>query len=179
MRKLTDKQQVFINEYLKTWNATEAARRAGYSEKTARQMGAENLSKPYISAEIAKRIQEQTMRADEALVRLSKQARSSFADITKIAGGLPFIDWEKAVETGAIDNIREITFKKGSVTVKLHDSQSALVHILRQLQLEAGEPTQRIAHEHSGTITHEERVNRLAGLLDAARDRRTRRATDD
>ena|SRR3990167_7779780 len=171
--KFTDKQQAFINEYLKCWNATEAARRAGYSERSAQQIGSENLLKPVISFEIRRRIDEQTMSADEALLRLSNQARATFGDVVKLQGGLPFIDWEKAVAIGAIDNIKEITFKEGSVTVKLHDSQAALVHILRQLQLKSGEPTERVEH------THEERANRITEIFDTARDRRARRATDD
>ncbi|MDP0070209.1 terminase small subunit, partial [Glaesserella parasuis] len=43
--KLTDKQQRFVEEYLIDLNATQAAIRAGYSADTARQIGAENLSK--------------------------------------------------------------------------------------------------------------------------------------
>ena len=43
---LTDKQQRFIQEYLKDCNATQAAIRAGYSEDCAKQIGSENLSKP-------------------------------------------------------------------------------------------------------------------------------------
>ncbi|MGX2974477.1 terminase small subunit [Ursidibacter arcticus] len=46
--KLTDKQQRFVEEYLIDLNATQAAIRAGYSAETARQIGAENLSKPVI-----------------------------------------------------------------------------------------------------------------------------------
>lgn len=53
--KLTAKQQRFIEEYLVDLNATQAAIRAGYSEKTAGFIGAENLKKPNIAAEIAKR----------------------------------------------------------------------------------------------------------------------------
>lgn len=49
---LTPKQQAFADYYLETGNATEAARRAGYSEDTARQIGAENLTKPAIVAYI-------------------------------------------------------------------------------------------------------------------------------
>lgn len=45
---MNDQQKKFADYYIEYGNATEAARRAGYSEKTARQMGAENLSKPYI-----------------------------------------------------------------------------------------------------------------------------------
>jgi phage terminase small subunit len=44
-RKLTEKQERFIDYYIETGNATEAARRAGYSEKTAKQIGNENLTK--------------------------------------------------------------------------------------------------------------------------------------
>ncbi len=50
---LTDKQQRFVEEYLDDLNATQAAVRAGYSEDTARQIGAENLSKPVIADAIA------------------------------------------------------------------------------------------------------------------------------
>jgi phage terminase small subunit len=52
-KKLTDKQEMFCKEYLIDLNATQAAIRAGYSEKTARQGGAENLSKPNIQERIA------------------------------------------------------------------------------------------------------------------------------
>ena len=46
--KLTPKQAMFVKEYLIDLNATQAAIRAGYSEKTARVIGIENLSKPVI-----------------------------------------------------------------------------------------------------------------------------------
>ncbi len=52
--ELTAKQAAFVEEYLIDRNATQAAIRAGYSQDTARQMGSENLAKPYI----AKNIQE-------------------------------------------------------------------------------------------------------------------------
>lgn len=51
-KKLTAKQKMFCKEYLIDLNATQAAIRAGYSEKTAGVIGDENLKKPYISAEI-------------------------------------------------------------------------------------------------------------------------------
>ena len=46
--KLTPKQQRFVEEYLIDLNATQAAIRAGYSNKTAGQVGYENLRKPEI-----------------------------------------------------------------------------------------------------------------------------------
>ncbi|MBQ8885340.1 MAG: terminase small subunit [Clostridia bacterium] len=45
---MTPKQQRFCDYYLQTGNATEAAKMAGYSEKTARAIATENLTKPYI-----------------------------------------------------------------------------------------------------------------------------------
>ena len=63
--KLTLKQQKFVAEYLKTGNATEAARRAGYSEKTAAKIGVENLQKPVIRGAI-KEAKSKVM--DEAIV---------------------------------------------------------------------------------------------------------------
>ena len=53
-KKLTPKQNCFGDEYLIDLNATRAAIRAGYSPRTARQIGDENLSKPVIAAAVAK-----------------------------------------------------------------------------------------------------------------------------
>jgi phage terminase small subunit len=52
-KKLTAKQERFIQEYLISLNATDAAIKSGYSEKTAYAIGNENLSKPIIKAAIA------------------------------------------------------------------------------------------------------------------------------
>lgn len=49
---LTAKQAAFVQEYLVDFNATQAAIRAGYSEKTAGKIGFENLQKPEIQAAI-------------------------------------------------------------------------------------------------------------------------------
>jgi phage terminase small subunit len=51
---MTPKQERFIQEYLVDGNATQAAVRAGYSEKTAYNIGFENVNKPEIAAAIAK-----------------------------------------------------------------------------------------------------------------------------
>lgn len=57
-KKLTAKQKRFCDEYLIDLNATQAAIRAGYSEKTAYSIGQENLKKPEISEYIEKRMAE-------------------------------------------------------------------------------------------------------------------------
>lgn len=56
--KMTNKQKRFCDEYLIDMNATQSAIRAGYSPKTAKVIGNENLSKPYVKAYIDKRLKE-------------------------------------------------------------------------------------------------------------------------
>ena len=49
---MNGRQKAFADYYIECGNAAEAARKAGYSVNTARQMGKENLTKPYISGDI-------------------------------------------------------------------------------------------------------------------------------
>ena len=56
---LNERQKAFADYYIQTGNATEAAIKAGYSEKTAYSIGNENLKKPEISAYIGERMAEQ------------------------------------------------------------------------------------------------------------------------
>ena len=83
-KKLTDKQQAFIEAYLTSWNATQAAIDAKYSPKTARVTGPENLSKPAIQEAIQARLTELKMSADEVLTRLTEHARGSLEDFLQI-----------------------------------------------------------------------------------------------
>ena len=55
--KLTLKQQRFADEYIISGNATDAAIKAGYSKRTARSIGQENLTKPDIKAYIDERLE--------------------------------------------------------------------------------------------------------------------------
>ena len=78
-QKLTQKQQRFVDEYIISGNATQAAIKAGYSKKTARFVGAENLTKPNIKVELEKRNDEiksqKTMDMQEVMERLAAIAR--------------------------------------------------------------------------------------------------------
>lgn len=77
-RPLTPKQEMFVREYLIDLNATQAAIRAGYSAKTARQIGEENLSKPDIAAAVQagmnKRAEKALITADEVLANIKRLA---------------------------------------------------------------------------------------------------------
>lgn len=82
--KLTKKQEMFVEEYIIDLNATQAAIRAGYSKKTARQIGEQNLSKLDIRKAIDERLAEKKerliMKQDEILERLTQQGRRESTD---------------------------------------------------------------------------------------------------
>lgn len=84
-RKLTKKQQLFVDEYLIDLNATQAAIRAGYSTQTAYSIGEENLKKPEIKNAIEKALAERSRRtgisADRIINELAKIAFVNPADI--------------------------------------------------------------------------------------------------
>ena len=76
---MTERQKRFCDEYLIDLNATQAAIRAGYSEKSATVIGAENLTKPYIREYIDKRLAEKDAsiiaNQDEVLAYLTQVLR--------------------------------------------------------------------------------------------------------
>ncbi|MCG0567637.1 terminase small subunit [Lactiplantibacillus plantarum] len=78
-RKLTPKQQRFADEYIKSGNAADAARKAGYSNRSARSVGQENLTKPdikqYIDERMAEIASKRIMDATEAVELLTSIAR--------------------------------------------------------------------------------------------------------
>jgi phage terminase small subunit len=82
---MTPKQERFVQEYLIDLNATAAAKRAGYSAKTAHVIGQENLSKPEISFALAAAQQQRGERTEITADRVLKElARIAFFDIRKL-----------------------------------------------------------------------------------------------
>lgn len=146
------KQIVFVDEYLRTWNATRAAKAAGYSEKTARSMGSENLTKPDIKALIEKRLAEFKMEADEVLVLLAAHARASLEPFIKVTkDGFIYFDFSqlsavehmhlikkiKSKRTRRIDGPRDHAkeWEDEIVEIELVDSQAALFVLAKYHQL--------------------------------------------
>lgn len=84
MAKLTAKQQRFCDEYLIDLNATQAAIRAGYSKKTAKQIGQENLTKldikEYIEKRMAEKEKELIADQDEVMKYLSAVMRREMTE---------------------------------------------------------------------------------------------------
>lgn len=75
--KLTPKQKAFADYYIETGNAAEAARKAGYSEKSARVVGAENLTKPNISEYITSRMKP----VEEKRIATADEVMQFFSDV--------------------------------------------------------------------------------------------------
>ena len=101
MAKLTPKQQRFGEEYLKELNATKGAIRAGYSEKTAKSIGQENLTKPDIQKAIEeaqnKRTEQTQIDAAYVLKRLVEIDQMDVLDIMDDQMKIrPVNEWPKA-----------------------------------------------------------------------------------
>lgn len=89
--KLTEKQRRFVDYYVETGNASEAARRAGYSEKTAGWIGQENLQKPTIKAAVDARLKEledkRIAKADEVMQFLTSTLRGEVKEERVVVEG--------------------------------------------------------------------------------------------
>lgn len=132
---LNYKQQAFVEYYLTAWNATEAARLAGY--KHPHVQGARLLSDIRVRAAIDERLRQLSMGADEVLARLSQHASASMEDFIDYSWGVPRIDLQKAATAGKLHLIKKLSYdKEGRLSgIELHDSQSALVQIGRYHKL--------------------------------------------
>lgn len=97
--KLTEKQEKFCDEYIKLGNAKEAAINAGYSKRTAKSIGAENLTKPdlkkYIDERMAQLASERIMSAQEILERLSLIASAEITETVVVANAEGYSEVEK------------------------------------------------------------------------------------
>lgn len=142
-KKLTPKQELFISEYLLDFNATRAAKAAGYSDQTAYKMGYENLLKPQIREEIKKHI-DKALEDNEITLKseiLSELRAIAFADISrdvqivtntitdedgkeKQYQTVEFTDTKDSDQTRAISSIK--ISDKGAIEVKYHSKERAL-----------------------------------------------------
>lgn len=109
-RELTPLQRLFVLEYLKDFNATQAAIRAGYSEKTASQIAYELLQNPLVVAQIenekAQRLDRLQVDADWMLKRLIHEAEADLAELYDDDGRLkPVNEWPEIWRKGLVAGI--------------------------------------------------------------------------
>ena len=152
-KKLTAKQEKFVEEYLVDLNATAAARRAGYSEKTADRIAYVLLRNAEIQDAIQARRQElakNTITPEQVIAEYEKIARADIKDFlsfeTKkvLAGydketGEPIYEYRQVVEmkpSSEVDGtlINEVSLSdRGTLRVKLYDKLAALEKIGKHL----------------------------------------------
>ncbi len=139
---LTDKEERFCQEYIIDLNATQAAIRAGYSEKTARQIGSDNLSKADIQERLTELKKDRSIRTQVTADRVLKEFASiGFANIQDFLNSdlsVRNIKILKRKQSAAISSIKKTTFEtetgvKTQIEFKLHDKVKALEDIGRHI----------------------------------------------
>lgn len=160
-KQLTDKERRFVEEYCSNFNATQAALRAGYSERTARQIGYENLTKPYIKAAVNTRLEQLSMSAAEATKRLTDWGRGSIEPFTRkdeeqgLVIDLSKPEAEKNLHLiKKIKQTKKVFFNEESkpegteyfTEIELHDAKDAVIQIAKIRQIFV----QKIDHTSGG-----------------------------
>ncbi|QDP65875.1 MAG: putative terminase small subunit [Prokaryotic dsDNA virus sp.] len=150
---LTGKRLLFVDEFMIDMNATQAAKRAGYSEKTAYSMGHELLKKPEIQAAIAEARAERSKRTEITQDKvIAELAKIGFADVRKAVawGSTPVDDGEgglvypvELIPSSEIDDdtaaaITEVSLTAQGVKVKMADKRAALETLLKHTTQQAG-----------------------------------------
>lgn len=153
MRGLTPRQARFVEEYLVDLNATQAAKRAGYSPTSAKQVSVEVMSNPSVSRAVAERVADRNerleMRQDAVVLELARLGFSNMADYIRFdTDGQPVVDLEKCSreQLACIQEIttetRRETGEDGErsadvikVKVKLYDRRQALESLGKHLGL--------------------------------------------
>ena len=137
-RPLTDRQRLFVKEYLIDFNGTHAASRAGYSPRTTKQMGTENLSKPAIMRAIQKELRrlqrKSAKKAEDVILELSRIGFSNIRDYLEWGpDGMRIkdstqLDPEQAAAISEVINGQN--GNGGQVTrITLHDKVRALIRL--------------------------------------------------
>jgi len=163
---LTEKQVLFVAEYLTDFNATRAAMAVGYSKKTAGQLGWQLLQKPSIQAEIKRQTELVTyslgITTQRVLLEYLKIAFSDIANfvnfgqkeilvgvdkkgnpVTRKVNAVDFIDNDQVDST----IIQEVRQGRGGVSIKLHDKMKALEKLEKYLDLLPDQHRRRVEEE--------------------------------
>lgn len=139
------RMQLFVNEYLVTLNASEAARRAGYASRHAGLRGHELMRRPDVQAAIRDAMDARAKRTGISSDRVVEElAAIAFSDLRNI------LDWSTnhvrlrpasaltAADRAAIKSISVRIDKRGCghVRVRLHDKFAALMMLERHLGMD-------------------------------------------
>jgi phage terminase small subunit len=140
-KKLTAKQQRFVEEYLVDLNATQAAIRAGYSKNNADKIGSQQLGKTRVRESIDKALNARSKRTEiTADMVIAELARVGFSNMSNYARwneyGVLLTDSDKLTDDAArcVSEVSQtVTAEGGTVKFKLHDKVAALEKLGRHL----------------------------------------------
>lgn len=162
MSKLTEKQKRFADEYIKSGNATESARLAGYSPKTAKEMGSQNLTKLNIRTYIDKVLKEmdskRIMDAKEALELLSGIARGEIEETIFMSSPLGVVEVTKKADINQRKDAAKEILKRFPNNVE--DAKR-----LGKAQADKAEAEARIIENKASKLTNDEMVDELLNAL--------------
>src|SRR5262249_54590315 len=119
LNKLTPKQEAFVREYLVDLNGAAAARRAGYSENSAKQIASENLTKPDVMMAI-----EEAFRSLGGITRIrivDELGAIAFGEIGE------FVDWDNEIQHVAADLVKRMD---GAVEPECGDTPPQQVRVI-------------------------------------------------
>lgn len=156
--KLTPKQEKFCSEYLIDLNATAAAKRAGYSEDTASEIGYENLRKPQIQqklTELRNKLGNNGELAQQVIDELKKIGFSNVQDFLDDGNAITDLTKIEAHKAAAVASVKKsvTTFgdgegnegEKETVEFKLWDKISALEKLGKHLGIFEADNRQKSA----------------------------------
>lgn len=151
-KTLTAKQARFVEEYLVDLNASAAARRAGYSVKTAEWIGPQLLTKNHVQEYLQSAQRERSARtgitADRVIAEIAKIA---FADPRNVMtwgpSGVELKDSESLTDADAaiVSEVSESISQSGSsVKVKLHSKLDALEKLAKHVGVYGGDKGDKV-----------------------------------
>lgn len=165
--KLTPKQESFCQNYAISGNATDAAKKAGYSENTAASIGAENLTKPQIQARLA-----------EIRGKVAKRVRKSqdvLLEYLEDALDINPLEWLEINKKG------ELVVKKGKQLPeelgRFISKMYATAHGVR-VEFFSKEKAVEMLGRAQGMFTDNVNVTGISDLLEMVRKRKAQRAQD-
>lgn len=163
MARLTEKQKRFVEEYLVDLNATQAAIRAGYSEKTAQEQSSRLLSNVMVQEAVQKAVADRSARTeitqDAVLRELAAIGFSRATDFAKItANGCVKLTPTVLLSDEQQRAVASIKEGKYGVELRLHDKLGALQLIGRHIGMFTGKEEQKDEVEDDGLMSALERI---------------------
>lgn len=163
VRKLTGMQEKFCQLYTTHWNATRAAKEAGYSEKNAGVLGYQTLQIPLVKDRISE-LTEHTLKElgvsrERVLKEVCALAFVKMSDVAQIIDGeVHLLDFDEMTDEAAAA-LKSISYTKSSsssaegysssrsISFGLHDKRGSLEFLGKHLQILTEN------HKHSGRVT--------------------------